>query len=130
MAAPAARGVRTVRRAARIRLLPEPAAAKRTRRTREPVVVGLHHEPVTVNGTGPMAAVIDALRAWRLDQARARAVAPFVILHDRALIAIATLLPRSVDELRAVPGIGPGKLAVYGDAILAVVAAAISTQHR
>jgi ATP-dependent DNA helicase RecQ len=75
-------------------------------------------------GAEPAAAVIAALRAWRLEQARQRGVAPFVILHDRTLTAIATSLPRSIDRLHAVPGIGPGKLAAYGETILALVAAA------
>jgi len=79
-----------------------------------------------VSGAEPVAAVITALRAWRLEQARQRGVAPFVILHDRTLTAIATSLPRSIDQLHAVPGIGPGKLAAYGETILALVAAARS----
>jgi len=69
----------------------------------------------------PLSPVVEALRAWRLDQARRRAIAPFVILHDRTLAAIATSLPRSIADLRTVPGIGPAKLAAYGDAILSVV---------
>jgi superfamily II DNA helicase RecQ len=66
--------------------------------------------------------IFEALRAWRLDQARERAVVSFVIMHDRTLAAIATSLPRSIAELDAVPGIGPAKLATYGNAILSVIA--------
>ena len=112
--------------------------AKRTRRTLEPgakrgragvsgarTKIGADPIP-TGTGAEPVAAVVAALRVWRIQHARQRAVAPFVILHDRTLVAIATSLPRSNDELRAVPGIGPGKLAAYGDTILALVAAAMS----
>jgi ATP-dependent DNA helicase RecQ len=74
----------------------------------------------------PLETVFEALRAWRLEQARRRAVAPFVIMHDRTLAAIATSLPRSIAELDAVPGIGPAKLAAYGDAILSVVTSTIA----
>jgi superfamily II DNA helicase RecQ len=84
----------------------------------------MDHPHPDMGGAEPVAAVVNALRAWRLDLARQRAVAPFVILHDRTLVAIATSLPRSIDQLGDVPGIGPGKLAAYGDAILALVAAA------
>ena len=49
------------------------------------------------------------------------AIAPFIILHDRTLMAIAAARPRSTDELLAVPGIGPGKATEYGDAIVSVV---------
>ena len=66
--------------------------------------------------------VVEALRAWRLDEARRRGVAPFIILHDRTLMAIASVLPHTQDELLGVPGIGPGKRAEYGDAIVSVVA--------
>jgi ATP-dependent DNA helicase RecQ len=75
----------------------------------------------------PLAPVVDALRAWRLDEARRNSIAPFVILHDRTLLAIASTLPKSSDDLLAVPGIGPAKLASYGDAILSIVATAASS---
>jgi len=106
---------------------PGRGAARHTRRRGGPVTADAHDEPQAVIGSGPVAPVVDALRAWRRDQARQRAVAPFVILHERTLTAIATLLPRSTGELQLVPGIGPAKLAAYGDAILAVVAAAVNT---
>jgi len=69
----------------------------------------------------PSEPVVEALRAWRLDQARRNAIAPFVIMHDRTLLAIASELPQSSDELSAIPGIGPAKLASYGEAILNIV---------
>jgi ATP-dependent DNA helicase RecQ len=69
----------------------------------------------------PPPSVVEALRAWRLDEARRNAIAPFVILHDRTLLAIASHLPRSAQELSEIPGIGPAKLAAYGEAILNIV---------
>jgi ATP-dependent DNA helicase RecQ len=72
------------------------------------------------------AGVSDALRAWRIEQARRRGVPPYVILHDRTLDAIAASLPRSRDELRGLPGIGPAKLDAFGDAILGLVAVVLS----
>jgi ATP-dependent DNA helicase RecQ len=74
-------------------------------------------------------AVLNALRRWRLEEARRRAIAPFVILHDRTLVAIAASLPRSNSELGAVPGIGPAKLAAYGDAILSTIASIAGTEE-
>lgn len=75
----------------------------------------------------PLSTLVEALRAWRLEEARRRAIAPFVILHERTLVAIATSLPRSMAELHAVPGIGPAKLDAYGEAILAAVASAVAS---
>jgi ATP-dependent DNA helicase RecQ len=102
----------------------QPRSSKRSARKR-PV------RPVQVGRTAPVSQpaadeqtferVFEALRGWRLDRARERAVAPFVIMHDRTLAAIATSLPRSLVDLGDVPGIGPAKLTAYGDAILSLV---------
>jgi ATP-dependent DNA helicase RecQ len=72
----------------------------------------------------------DALRAWRIEQARKRGVPPYVILHDRTLDAIASSLPDSRDALREVPGIGPAKLERYGAAILDLVASVRARTER
>jgi len=79
--------------------------------------------------TPPSAPVVDGLRAWRLEEARQRGIAPFVILHDRTLLAIAASLPRSTNELSVLPGIGPAKLASYGEAILSIVSTAVSANR-
>jgi ATP-dependent DNA helicase RecQ len=81
-------------------------------------------------GAVSAAGVSDALRAWRIEEARRRSVPPFVILHDRTLEAIASSSPRSLDELQRLPGIGPAKLDAYGDAILALVAAVVARTAR
>jgi len=131
MAVPVVRHARAARRASRGRL-----DAKRSRidgswRERRAGTVG----PTTGRSdqaaaeAKPVEAVVEALRAWRLEEARRRAIAPFVILHERTLIAIATSLPRSMAELHAVPGIGPAKLTAHGDAILAAVASVIAVSE-
>ena len=45
----------------------------------------------------------------------------YVIFHDRTLRDIAQLRPASVSELARVGGIGGGKLARYGEAVLEIV---------
>jgi len=90
---------------------PAPSARKKSRQTRADAA------PLSE----PQQPIVDALRAWRLDEARRNAIAPFVVLHDRTLIAIASELPGSPGELSSIPGIGPAKLASYGDAILNIV---------
>ncbi|MBN8439701.1 MAG: DNA helicase RecQ [Candidatus Accumulibacter sp.] len=62
------------------------------------------------------------LRAWRSEKAREQGVPAYVILHDRALHEIATLLPDSVPALLAVPGIGVAKAERYGRELLTLVA--------
>lgn len=65
-----------------------------------------------------------ALVEWRRDVARAAAVPASAVIGDAALRAVATRRPRSRAALGTVPGLGPCRLARYGDAILAVVARA------
>ncbi len=62
-----------------------------------------------------------ALKAWRKQQAAREKVRAFRVLSDRVLEAIAGAKPKSRDALLEVPGIGPQKLAAYGDAILRVL---------
>jgi DNA helicase-2/ATP-dependent DNA helicase PcrA len=64
----------------------------------------------------------NALRAWRTARARADSVAPFIVFHDTTIEAIAAHRPRSIAELRRVPGVGPTKLDRYGEEIIGVVA--------
>ena len=63
----------------------------------------------------------NALRTWRTARARADAVAPFIVFHDSTIEAIAARRPRSIAELRRVPGVGPMKLDRYGEEIIGVV---------
>ncbi|WP_291426553.1 DNA helicase RecQ [Deinococcus sp.] len=67
------------------------------------------------------APLFGALRAWRLERARALAVPPYVIFTDATLKLIAELRPSSHATLGTVSGIGQRKLADYGDEVLQVV---------
>jgi DNA helicase-2/ATP-dependent DNA helicase PcrA len=70
------------------------------------------------------AAVVEQLRVWRRGRSQADKVAAFIVCSDRTLRAIATAAPDSLGALLAVEGIGPTKLDLYGEEILAVVAGA------
>ena len=65
--------------------------------------------------------LFEALKAWRLEQAKADEVPAYVVFHDRTLEDICRALPRTMDQLLAISGIGPVKADRYGDQILAVV---------
>jgi ATP-dependent DNA helicase RecQ len=64
--------------------------------------------------------LFDALKAWRLEQAKLQGVPAYVILHDRTLAAIAEARPASLTELSRIGGIGAAKLDRYGAAIVAL----------
>ena len=69
-------------------------------------------------------ALFEALRAWRADLARERAVPPYVVFNDKTLRAIAASRPASEAEMLAVSGVGPAKWDQYGEDVLALVAEA------
>ena len=53
--------------------------------------------------------------------ARAAGVPPYVVATDRTLRDIAALRPATAAELEQAHGIGPAKVARYGDGLLEVV---------
>lgn len=65
--------------------------------------------------------LFERLRAARLDLAREQDVPPYVIFHDKTLVDMALLRPRSLDEMAMVSGVGARKLERYGEAFLAVL---------
>ncbi|HET6197916.1 MAG TPA: DNA helicase RecQ [Acetobacteraceae bacterium] len=67
----------------------------------------------------------EALRAWRLDEARRQELPPYVIFHDATLIEVARRRPASLDALADIPGIGRSKLDRYGAAVLRVTGEAV-----
>jgi len=66
--------------------------------------------------------VEQALRAWRLSEAKRRKVPAFRIFGDRALQSIAVSFPKNEAELLAVPGIGAGIVKKYGAHIFRLIA--------
>lgn len=75
---------------------------------------------------GPVApgdeALWHALRALRLELARAQGVPPYIIFHDATLLDMVRRRPRTVIELARIPGVGHSKLERYAERFLAVVA--------
>jgi hypothetical protein len=65
--------------------------------------------------------LIEALKQWRREKAGSLSVPPYVVLHDSALEEIARRRPQSPDQLRAIKGVGDGKLAQFGAEIINVV---------
>jgi superfamily II DNA helicase RecQ len=78
--------------------------------------------PAARVAAGDRSPLSNALRAWRTARARADQIAPFIVFHDSTIEAIAERRPRTIPELRRVPGIGPMKLDRYGEEIVAIVA--------
>ncbi|AEG01560.1 ATP-dependent DNA helicase RecQ [Methylomonas methanica MC09] len=64
----------------------------------------------------------NALRAKRRQLADEQDVPPYVIFHDATLMAMVENRPRTHQQLGLISGVGERKLALYGDAFLAVLA--------
>jgi ATP-dependent DNA helicase RecQ len=80
--------------------------------------------PLTLPGTTRADApveMLDSLRRWRLETARAAGVPAYVVFHDSTLAAIAAARPRSLTELIRVNGVGESKLRKYGEELLEVL---------
>jgi superfamily II DNA helicase RecQ len=65
--------------------------------------------------------VLVALKSWRSSIAKANGVPAFVVFHDSTLHAIAHSRPDTANGLASLPGIGPVKIARYGEDLLRVV---------
>ena len=63
-----------------------------------------------------------ALRAWRLTEAKRRKMPAFRIFGDRTLRNIASTCPRTDSDFLAVPGIGMGTVEKYGAQIYHLIA--------
>jgi ATP-dependent DNA helicase RecQ len=63
----------------------------------------------------------NALKALRRSIADAKHMPAYIVFSDATLIAMATERPRTEEELLAIPGMGPRKLAAYGEAFLALL---------
>ena len=73
---------------------------------------------------GPSDPLFEALREARRTLAAEARVPPYVVFHDSTLREIATTRPATLRELAQVNGVGDAKLARYGEAMLAAIAAA------
>ncbi|MEV6691483.1 ATP-dependent DNA helicase UvrD2 [Micromonospora sp. NPDC051196] len=63
----------------------------------------------------------ERLREWRSRVADTQKVPAYVVFTDATLVALAERRPGRVEELVAIAGIGPRKLGLYGEAVLALV---------
>jgi ATP-dependent DNA helicase RecQ len=92
--------------------------------TRAPVREKRERSAAAAGLDGAALTLMERLKRWRLDEARAQAVPAYVILHDSTLADIARHRPSTLHELAMIQGIGRTKLERYGPALIEVVAAA------
>ncbi len=74
-----------------------------------------------VNPSQVPSALYEALKAWRLGEARRRRTPAFRIMSNKTLQAIAHVRPVDEDDLLAVHGVGPTLIKKYGKALLQIL---------
>ncbi len=77
--------------------------------------------------------LFETLKAERRRVAGEKGIPSYLILHDRGLMDIARLLPKTEEELLRVNGIGQAKLKTYGEFFLGIVSdflASHPSKHR
>jgi DNA helicase II / ATP-dependent DNA helicase PcrA len=72
--------------------------------------------------------LFERLREWRIRVAGAQKVPAYVVFTDATLTALAERKPNRPEELLAIAGIGPRKLGLYGEAVIALVGGATVDQ--
>ena len=77
-------------------------------------------------GKKQQSGLVEILRTWRTRTAREQGVPAYVVLHDATLEGIAASLPKNLDQLRTVVGIGDKKLERYGEVLLTLVRSQIA----
>ena len=68
-----------------------------------------------------------ALKAWRLERAKADGVPAYVVFTNVTLDVLAERAPTTLDGLNVIPGIGPAKRERYGQAVVDLIAEMTST---
>ena len=71
-------------------------------------------------------ALFEQLRRTRMEIAQQESLPAYMILHDSVLRELARQKPRTLEELRGVPGIGERKVTNYGETILRAIASVAS----
>lgn len=65
--------------------------------------------------------LLTILKGWRLKRASKDSVPAYIIAHDSVLEAVASKLPKSMQSLMGIKGLGGRKIEQYGDDLLDIV---------
>ncbi len=99
-------------KAAKVRKEAAPKAPKQPRAPKETV-------PVETDARSEE--LVRLLSLWRRSKAEELDVKPFMVLHQKTLVAIVEARPKTEAELLKIDGIGPTKARLYGTEILDIV---------
>lgn len=66
--------------------------------------------------------LFEELRAWRWQTAKKDKISPFMVFHDKALVAFATYCPLNRGEFLQIYGVGEHKYKKYGEDVMQIIA--------
>ncbi len=66
---------------------------------------------------------------WRRDKARDTGLSAFIIMTNKTLWAISDAAPTSAAALQDFPGMGPNRMAKYGEDILAIIDQSLADEN-
>ena len=111
-----AAGVAVMKGEEPVRVLLPPADAGRPHEKKAARSRSAHELPEDVDPS-----LFERLRETRLDIAREKGVPAYVVCHDRTLLEIAAFRPSSMEALAEIHGMGPARIANYGEPFLEAV---------
>ena len=65
--------------------------------------------------------IFETLKQWRQDKGNELHIPNFMVCHNKELMTIAKVKPRTLDELSRIKGFGGQKIAKFGDEIIGVL---------
>lgn len=65
--------------------------------------------------------VMGRLKEWRSSLSKRQGVPAYFVMHDRTMIDLAVKMPETLEDLGNVVGIGPAKIAKYGEELLDII---------
>jgi ATP-dependent DNA helicase RecQ len=97
------------------------SSSPRARRRRSPVVVEMPAaaEPALLSSEEQQ--LREYMREWRRTVSREQGISAFIVMYDTSLEALCRQRPRTLPELRTIPGFGERKIETYGEQILAAL---------
>lgn len=102
--------------------VPVPPAASRGRRRLPPTLMAEAAPDVEIPlVSSEEHALREYMREWRRNVSKQEGVSAFIIMYDTSLEALCRLRPRSIEQLRLVPGFGQRKIETYGERILSAL---------
>lgn len=65
--------------------------------------------------------LLKELKALRMTYARAENIPPYIIFHDKTLMEMVAIKPKTLEEMEEISGVGARKLDKYGEVFLKVI---------